>query len=250
MKKLLTWIDRQLALGLNRPVSRRIDGITARFHVNSKDEYKVVVGGLSERDLRSAVTQAIRPDDVIVEIGAHIGSWSVYLAQHVPRGELHVFEPVPTNYSKLAANIALNKLANVTTYATALGESPGEASFFVPDTDAPVVGSLHDHAMSRNKITVEVDSLDHAAEAMDRAPTFLKIDCEGAEAMVLRGAERVLSESVRGIFIEVHRPLLEKQGEDADAMIDALVRQGFEIKQHWGDGSVGRHLLMIKPDQG
>lgn len=245
--KLLNWIDRQIALKLKRPVSRKIGGFVGRFHVNSKEEYKVVVGGLSERELRGVVNEALRPDDVIVEIGAHIGSWSVYLAQEVPQGELHVFEPVPINYKKLTANLALNELPNVTTYPTALGEEPGEASFFVPDTEAPVVGSLHDHSMSQNKITVQVDTLDHVAGAMERPPTFLKIDCEGAEAMVLRGATQTLAGSVRGIFIEIHTPFLEKQGEDPAAMVEALVQQGFEIKHRWDDGFEGRHLLMIKP---
>lgn len=244
--KLLNWIDRQMVLKLNRPVSRRIGGVVGRFHVNSKEEYKVVVGGLSERDLRSVISQAIRPDDVIVEIGAHVGSWSIYLAQQVKNGELHVFEPMPTNYKKLVANIELNDLDNVKTYAMALGESSGQATFYVPDTDAPVVGSLHDHSLSQHQITVEVDTLDRRVEAMNRPPTFLKIDCEGAEAMVLRGAAKTLAQSVRVIFIEVHPSFLANQNEDAGEMVDALIGQGFQIKHRWDNSFEGRHLLLVK----
>ncbi|MFN3166344.1 MAG: FkbM family methyltransferase [Phycisphaeraceae bacterium] len=242
--KPIEWIKREYALRVTKSVTREMTGITGRFHVNSKQEYKVVAGGLSEPELRSAVFDLLRPDDVVFEIGAHIGSWSIYIAKRVVEGELHVFEPVPGNYEKLVANLDLNALNHVTAYACALGDTPGQASFYVPGNNASGIGALHDNHKSQTRISVEVRTVDEVAAGLMRPPTFLKIDCEGAEAMVLRGARATLRQSVRCIFLEVHKPFLKEQGEDADQMIRDLLDAGFVVRRRWGDESDARHLLL------
>lgn len=245
--KIFRWIDRQIKLKLNRPVKRVIDGYTGYFHVNSKDEYKVAVGALFEEGLRKEINALLKPDDILFEVGAHIGTWSVFLAQVIKEGELHVFEPVPINYQKLQANISLNKLTNVKTYPCAIGKQIGEATLSVPDTDAPAVGSLYSQGDAQCEIQVPLDTIDHLAQEHGRWPTFLKIDCEGAEADVLRGAQKALANSVRAIFIEVHPNILKSQGEDPDALIDGLLKQGFTIKRKWDGGFTDRFYVLVKP---
>lgn len=245
--KLLEWIDRQMTVGVRKRASLTQAGQTGHFHVRSKPEYKVIVGGLAENRLRDAVFQQLRPDDVVIEIGAHIGSWSVFLGLLLPQGHLHVFEPVPHNFQKLVANLKLNGLNNVTAYQKAMSQQRGTAQFSLPDNDAPVEGTLTAHNRTggvMKTFDVELESIDELAATLDRKPTVLKIDCEGAEAMVLRGANKTLDESVRVIFLELHAAPLKEQGEDPEQLVQSLVDRGFAIEQRWPES---QHVLLVRP---
>jgi len=245
LTKLQRWIDRQWKVCVTRCATVRSVGHTARFHIHSKAEYKVIVGGLSEAEIRDAVFAQIKPDDVVYEIGAHIGSWSVFLAQHVSRGALHVFEPVPGNAEKLGANLRLNELGHASVHPHAVGESQGELTMSVPDASAPVGSSLLNDQAGANAVTVQVKPLDALAASLG-APTVLKVDCEGAEAMVFRGGQGVLRDSVRVIFLELHPAILRDSGEDPAALIQSLEARGFSVTQRWPEQGEDRHLLLVR----
>jgi FkbM family methyltransferase len=241
--KLIRWIHRQIILGMTHSASIESVGLSARFHVNSKPEYKVIVGGLAESRLRESVFAELRADDVMVEVGAHVGSWSVFFAKYLSQGYLHAFEPVPHNCDKLKANLDLNDTRNATAYQKAIGDEPGSATFSLEDNDAPVQGTLLQDQAEGHTFSVEVDTLDRFAESLDRPPTALKIDCEGAEAMVLRGGSAILSDSIRVIFLELHAEPLQRIGEDPEQLIQSLIETGFELKQRWPDT---QHALFVK----
>lgn len=245
--KLSRWLHRQFVVRLTHAVTVRHAGKAGRFHVRSKPEYKVIVGGLAEAPLRDAVFAQLRADDVIVEVGAHIGSWSVFLAQLVPQGQLYAFEPVPGNYEKLTANLKLNGLTRVTAYRKAVSDRCGTADFSLEDNDAPVQGTLLTHDHPAQCFSVELTTIDDLAATLDRGPTVLKIDCEGAEALVLRGAQQALSSSVRVVFLELHEKPLRAAGHDPEQLVQLLVDAGFQIQARWPET---QHVLFVKPDLG
>lgn len=244
------WIKRQFTLLITKSVTVNQGALSGRFHVASKQDYKVIRGRLSEAELRRSVFDCLRPDDVIYEVGAHVGSWSVFLAQAVPAGHLLAFEPVPWNHDKLSANLAFNELQNAQSFAMALGDKESTASFFVPKTDAPVVGSLIAGITDSDQpIDVQVKTVDAIAEETGHWPTVMKIDCEGAEAMVIEGASKALDRSVRVIFLEVHPVALRESGVNPDDLIASIKSRGFVIEKTWQAGDFDHHLLMVKPEQ-
>ncbi len=88
-----------MALGKTR---LDVAGMTARFHLTSKQDYRLM-GGHSERDQIEAFLALLRDGDVVYDVGAHMGTWTAFVAQRVGRGHVHGFEPEPRNAERLRA---------------------------------------------------------------------------------------------------------------------------------------------------
>ncbi|NLI01409.1 MAG: FkbM family methyltransferase [Chthonomonadales bacterium] len=161
--------------------------------------------GVLEPDLR-LVRHLLRPGEVFVDGGAHVGLFSLVAAHAVgPEGTVYSFEPVSETFRQLAANALLNGLANVRMYCEALGAISGETDFTVMQGDrAPWshMGSPSDGEVGvRLKVPV--------ATLAERIPTevwrkiaLVKLDIEGAELDALRGGEPILDAAHPPILME------------------------------------------------
>jgi len=157
------------------------------------------------------------PTDVVVDCGAHIGSFTCRWAPYV--SEVHAFEPHPANYALLEENVEGLGLDNVYLYNMALADYVGQAQMDgeLPDNS----GEADIFCTGTGCIPVPVDTLD---DMMPGEVDFIKLDVEGAEASILRGAERTLSQWHPKIVMEVH-------GRDQlDQVTDILQRHGYMVK--------------------
>lgn len=138
--------------------------------------------------------------DVILDVGAHIGSLTIRDAKRVGDTGLVVsIEPLPTSYKIIKENILLNELKNVIPLNLALTDYNGTAQFKI--TEHPEGSFLANMGpCSRPKIcrviTVPVKKIDDIVDelALDKID-FIKIDAEGAELAILRGARKTLHEN-------------------------------------------------------
>jgi FkbM family methyltransferase len=134
---------------------------------------------------------------VVFDIGAHLGSWTVPMAQAVGEtGQVHAFEPVPFLNAALRKTVLANGLRQVVLDDRGLGSTTGNAAFTVADGG----GGEGNQGMSGlgerpdgTVIEIQVTTLDTFAEEgkLDRLD-FLKIDVEGLEADILAGATKTL----------------------------------------------------------
>ena len=153
----------------------------------------------------SLFEQIVKPGHVVVEAGANIGAHTVHLAQLAgDKGQVWAFEPQRLVFQLLAGNVALNSLTNVRCLQKCLGDG-GEKSLLVPVLDVNAVnnwGGLELGACNEGEPVevVTVDSLD-----LPRCD-FFKIDVEGMELKVLRGAERTVRKHRPVIYVEADRP--------------------------------------------
>jgi FkbM family methyltransferase len=149
----------------------------------------------------------VRPGDVILDLGAHIGVVATYLAKRFPDATIHAFEPCPPVFALLEENVHRNRVRNVVAHNEAVAATAGHlelishlasnsagSTAYLGASDA----SGHDH------FTVPAVSLDDIFEryGIQRCP-LLKIDVEGAEYEVLHAAshlDRVAE--IRGEFHE------------------------------------------------
>lgn len=157
--------------------------------------------GLHEFEDMAFVLHALRPEDLFVDIGANVGSYTVLASGAVGARSIS-FEPAPRAYRALLDNLRLNDLtARVEARNECLASTPGEAELTADfDTGNHVVAGPHG---AGGTVRVPVTTLDIALARHD--PAMLKIDVEGYETEVIAGADRTLRlPSLRAVVMELN----------------------------------------------
>jgi FkbM family methyltransferase len=155
---------------------------------------QIFMYGAYEPDASRVVADLLREGDFTVDIGANHGWYTVLMGARVgPRGQVWAVEPTPPLLAALEANVRINPTLPVAVQPIALGITGGSAELHL------FRGLPHGHAsgstLGRNDYSTyrvprrRLDDL--LAEAATAAPTFVKLDVEGGELEVLRGAERL-----------------------------------------------------------
>lgn len=185
--------------------------------------------GLHEFQDMAFTLHFLRSDDLFVDIGANIGSYTI-LASGVCRAQTVAFEPDPGAFSTLCRNVALNRLNSlVTGHECAVGGNSGFAQFTV---GLDTMNRVSNGAATRTR-TVAMDTLDNAL--VGKNPSMLKLDVEGFESEVIKGAQSILDNpNLRAIITEDHSPLLAAALHKFGFTVfhyDAMTRS-LSLKQH------------------
>lgn len=233
------------AAGLVWPVTAKtFFGHGMRVHLPDLVGVKLYQYGFFEEGLTRAIIEKLRPGDTFVDIGAHVGYYTV-LASLLVGAEGHVvsFEPTPRTRRELSANTAgLDNVQIVpmaawdATERLTLQDFGWRQSSFNSVTAARVTGSA-----PIASIEVEAVAVDDWLEARSIVPAFIKIDAESAEQRVLRGLRRT---------IEQHHPILSLEVGDYNLpgvpssaeLIHSIVKQGYDALE-FRDGIYGEHRL-------
>lgn len=164
----------------------------------------------------------IRPNDIVADVGAYRGEFTTVAAL---RGRRVVsFEPNVDNHDYIERNARLNGCRDrIELVLKAVGDETG-ARIFYSQSSAPITGSLYPTASSNNNRETSVDVVTLDDFFRDARPRVVKIDAEGAEWAVLRGAERIVR-SDADIICELH-PWVWNSGDEADAMRQWLRERG------------------------
>ncbi|HEX5170352.1 MAG TPA: FkbM family methyltransferase [Cyclobacteriaceae bacterium] len=161
--------------------------------------------------------------DVFWDIGANVGSYTI-LASKVAGARVVAFEPVPMTYEYLKKNIALNDLLDrAMAFNIGLSDSKGNLNFTRHlDTVNHVV--VKDTA---GTIQVEVDTCDSILQQTESVPSIIKLDVEGYELPVLKGADTLLrNHRLQSIIIELNG-LGKRFGFQDDKIHEVISRYGF-----------------------
>jgi FkbM family methyltransferase len=166
-------------------------GVRLELDLGIEKEYWL---GIYERDVQELLRREVGPGDVVYDVGAHVGFFAVCAARLGAR--VYAFEVSPGNAARLRRNVQLNALP-IEVVEAAVWESDCGVAVASGGSDREwIVGP------GGSFPSVTLDSFAAAHEP----PTLLKIDVEGAEAHVLRGASTVLAERPPVILCEVHGP--------------------------------------------
>jgi FkbM family methyltransferase len=157
--------------------------------------------GVYEQNYASFVAAAIQPEDVFWDVGAHFGYYSLLASRLARAGQCHSFEPNADNYWYLEHHARWNRLKNLTAFPCAIAAQNGVRKFGGGGT-----GGGH---LDNGTAEVRARSVDSLVQSGDcRAPTFVKIDVEGAEVEVLRGATQCRPDIV---CVATHGPELHSE---------------------------------------
>lgn len=173
----------------------------------------------NDQELAFTRDRMIAPGDVVFDCGSHQGMTTVLFSNWVGEGgKVVAFEALPENYEVLKKNLELNGVGNVESVHAAVGADAGTATLDVRPNANVSTGEFG--------ISVPLTSLDRYA---DRAPDLLKIDVEGYEAEVLKGAQRILATRPK-IILELHTKSLAGFGTSVQEILDLL---GLENYRTW-----------------
>jgi len=172
------------------------------------------------------IAALLQPADVVCDVGANLGALTLMFARHVPQGAVYAFEPVRAHYQMLVTNVTLNELTNVAAFHAAVGESSGRIVAprisYALDLNLGAI-ALENFTEGEDVALIRIDDLGLPECAL------LKIDVEGMEAAVIRGAVAT---------IERCRPLLFVENERADrsaALIELLIDLGYDCYWMFGE---------------
>ena len=213
-----------------------------KFWWTPRDPYSLLgmpLRGNFEPECTFLLTKLIKKGDTVFDIGANFGWYSCHLAQIVGEaGEVHIFEPTNA-MEELKKNLILNGfMKRCVLNQLALAEKEGTETLFIPEKLGTAFSSLREQSHGRTqKICVPVRKLDDYVTAHNiRDIAFMKIDVEGAEYLVLRGAENVVKQYSPMIMLELYKPHTEYFGYSPEELISYL-------------GDLGYHLFEIDQDK-
>jgi FkbM family methyltransferase len=203
-----------------------------------------ILRGHYENDEIRFVRRVLRPGDSALDVGAHLGFFTMYMASAVgARGLVHAFEPADANADLLERSIDENDYGGRVRFErAAVGASAGRAMLTFPvetlnsggayllrDGSAPLPG--------HQKAAVPVVALDGLP--LRRPVRFIKMDVEGAEPQVVKGAERLLREDRPVILSELHPTQLDRaSGVSADGFLAQMHALGYAARR-LRDGGAG-----------
>jgi FkbM family methyltransferase len=186
--------------------------------------------GYSDRAERRFIRAVLFPGAVVVDVGANIGIYSQFLARCVGRtGVVHAFEPSPRNFRRLQS--VMGKLTNVRLSHAAVGERSGRSHLYLSDNLNVDHRAYPPEGDSREIVPMDVIALDDYFIAGDRVD-LIKLDVQGYELHVLRGADRVLQENrAIKLILELWPYGLRQAATPWPDLIAALEKKGMCIRQ-------------------
>jgi FkbM family methyltransferase len=210
-----------------QPYIRRkeLEGLSFDFWIGdeaAREWYDLQSFDGSWPEMRFLRDYLVRPGDVVFECGAHHGCTTIALARWAGEaGRVIAFEPLPHNAAVLRRNLTLNAVHNVVVEEKAVGAGAGRVA-------------LREHSNSyvlpAGEPQVEMVALDDYAHL---CPDLLKIDVEGFECEVLKGARAVLAARPR-LAIELH-PRMAAYGASVAELLSLLPTDAYELRVQWSD---------------
>lgn len=201
--------------------------------------------GFLEPETVTMVQRLLRPGMTFVDAGAHCGQYTLVAASAVGRdGRVHSFEPDPQTFALLAANVRENRATNVSLNQLALAEQDGRATLFLGDAHNVGANSLAPAIeYSGRQIEIKCARLDgYLSGAGVEHVDLMKIDVEGAEIKLLRGASALLEGDKRPLLIVEFNDFTQvQQGQSCRELADLLISLGYSLYRIGPEAGLGQY---------
>lgn len=226
--RTLNRVQAALALRLHGSNEARVGPFRVRFDPRERVLSKrlLLYGGQEQAEI-SLLCSLVRPGDQVLDVGANVGLYSLYLSRQVgPQGRVIAVEPDPETADLLRQNLAANGCDNVTVLACALAAEDGRASLFRVDGHRGNA-SLADLQGTGQSVEVELKRGEEALAGLGVTPRVAKIDVEGAEPLVFAGLGSRRPEVA--LFECVPRQM-RGMGCDPLAFLESLAGEGYRLE--------------------
>jgi FkbM family methyltransferase len=206
----------------------------------------------NERPLFDFLRSHIRPGDVLLDIGAFLGTYAVMTARWAGEwGRVIAFEPCPATFAVLKRHLAMNGLGSgrVEARCVAVGSRP-ERRRLITFPAEPYRNLLAPaDAATVTSVAVDVVTVDHVCSRLARPPNWIRMDVQGLEFEVLAGLRRTLqaAEGRLHIVAEVHPDQWPEYGVPVDRAADRFAELGFRVRPLESDRPLfeqGAHVIL------
>lgn len=220
-------------------ISISVGNISSDFYIKTPGELRVIEsfggGGAGEKDALEKLLSKLKEGDVVYDIGAHVGLYSIFIAKVVGKnGKVYSFEPEKQNNIHIRENIKINNLNNIEVINRALSDHSGDGKLFMGEETSN--SSLNNPADSQAKYEIVkiVIGDEIVSENNFPIPKLVKIDVEGHEFSIIKGLGKTLSNSAcKIVFCEIHTTLLPKNiaSEDIYSILKSFGFSKIEMSQ-------------------
>lgn len=197
------------------PIKKKIESISFRsyelYNLHGRDE------------LLSMMLDECESEEIIFDIGASIGTYSLALASKYPGSDILAFEPNLETFKKLEKNIECNGFNNITIHNIGISDLNGEKSFYI--STYPETSSFNRKSSERwggrvkSVKRVDVRRLDTVVEETKKCPDRIKFDVEGHGLKVLKGGKKTLEGCRPVIYMERHKVGTEKNENELEEFL-------------------------------
>jgi len=194
------------------------------------DSLRLSINETYEEYETSVVKKFIKKGDVVLDVGANIGYYTLIFAKLVgDKGKVFAFEPDPDNFNLLKKNVAINGYKNVILIPKAVSSKSERVRLNIDNENKSGHSIIQ---TDRNQEYIEIDSicLDDYFVDYDGKVNFVKMDIEGFEGEAIRGMTSILRNSDKiGIMMEFFPYLIEKFGKNPKEYISLFDDKNWKI---------------------
>ena len=190
--------------------------------------------GKYEAEETSFFSKNIRAEDICFDVGGNVGYFALLFAKLASQGAVHVFEPIRLNASIIDVNAVLNGYKNIKINLTAVGDTSGTVSFTISKDSA--YSSIYDtnRVPAAQVMVTPITTLDsYIEENIISRVDIIKIDVEGAEEIVLKGADKLFSNinsRPRIVLLELYDVNLTPFGTTSEKIVKRMEDLGYQTK--------------------
>ena len=203
-----------------------------KMYTQNNDGLALSIFKIYEPNQTEIVKKYVHEGDIVIDIGAHVGYYTLLMAQLVgENGKVYSFEPDPVNFQLLKKSVEINGFENVVLIQKAVSNITDKVKLFLGDDDS-AINRIYDAKLGDAKESIDVESvtIDEYFKEDDELVNFIKIDSEGSEVKIINGMKQFLSRNQELVMMTEFFPfLIKKSGDEPNQYLKSLEEFGFSL---------------------
>ena len=203
-----------------------------KMFTQNNDGLALSIFKIYEPNQTEIVKKYVHEGDIVIDIGAHVGYYTLLMAQLVgENGKVYSFEPDPVNFQLLKKSVEINGFENVVLIQKAVSNITDKVKLFLGDDDS-AINRIYDAKLGDAKESIDVNSvtIDEYFKENDELINFIKLDSEGSEVKIINGMKQFLSRNKKLVMMTEFFPfLIKKSGDEPNQYLKSLEKSGFSL---------------------
>jgi FkbM family methyltransferase len=209
-----------------KPEFVEIDGL--KYYLDDKDSLGLSISQTHEKTETKIVKQIVKEGDIVIDVGAHIGYYTLIFAKIVgTKGKVFAFEANKKNFDILEKNVLKNNFKNVICENMIISDKIGKVQMY--SLDSSTANRLFDEG-DNDKIEVDSITLDEYFKQQSKKINFIKLDIQGAEPLAIKGMNQIMENNSEIKIIQEWWPDgIKKFDIEPTEHIINLEKKGYDI---------------------